>query len=310
MHPILLRIPLPWGGAFEVKSYGFMIMCGFLLALYVSNRRAKRLGIEPAKMFDGAVAILLAGIVGSRLFYVIEEWGRFSEKPLEVLRIDRGGLVFYGGLIGGALMLMWFVYRNKMKLLRVGDLVTSVVPLGHAFGRMGCFLNGCCFGGRTDSLFGMCFPRVVVTTSRGTEQIIGSPPFLTHLDQGLVKATDACSLAIHPTQLYAVGYNLAIFAFLGYMFTRRRREGEIAWLYGVLYGSARFVNEIFRVEPPALLDLSIAQVICVPLILFCFVMFLRGRRLPPEPLPEPWEPPPAEAPREQKGKGKGKGKKH
>jgi len=304
---------MPWGGAFEVKSYGFMIMCGFLLALWIGQRRARRLGLDPTIIFDAAVAVLLAGIVGSRLFYVIKEWDRFRGNPMEIIRIDRGGLVFYGGLIGGAIVLLWFVRRHKMPLLRVLDLACSVVPLAHAFGRVGCFLNGCCYGLLTQSWAGMRFPRVLEPgnvdwplLNVGNQHIVGSPPFVDQLQQvpPLVASTAEWSLPVHPTQLYEVGYNLLIFALLSYLLARRWREGEVAWFYAVLYGSARFVNEMYRAEPSVLFGLTIAQVICLVLILLGFVMFLRGRRLPRQPLAEPWVPPAESRGRDKRGRKK------
>lgn len=298
MHPTLVKIPLPWGGTLTVASYGFLIMCGFLLALYLAQRRAKQAGVSPTALFDSAVAVLVGGIVGARLFFVIQFWEEygFGQRPFEIIRIDKGGLVFYGGLIGGGLALLLMMVRKKMPFRATLGVVASVIPLGHAFGRMGCFLNGCCYGYVTRSFLGVQFPRILAPGSVEDplynvdgQHIVGSPPFLDHLTRTppLVQKTDLWSAPVHATQLYAVGYNLAIFAFLAYMFPRRWRSGEVAWLYCIFYGTARFANETIRVTERVFLGLSSAQWICLPLVLFGFVMFLRGRNMPPEPLGRP-----------------------
>jgi len=303
VHPYLIQIPMPWGATFRIPSYGVMLMCGFLLSLYIAQRRAKRLHIGANDVFDAAVAMLVAGVVGSRVFFVVAQWHRFRANPFDIIRIDKGGLVFYGGLIGGAAVLLFIVVRKKLRLFPVLDLVMSVVPLGHAFGRMGCFLNGCCFGKITRSWIGVRFPRILSDGNLGMplydvgdQYIAGSPPFLYHLDQTppLIQKTAEWSLPVHPTQLYAVGYNLLIFAAVSLWFHRRwgrngtggARAGEVAWIYAILYGSFRFGNEFLRVTRAVLLGMTIAQVICVPLVILGVVMFVRGRLRPLQPLPE------------------------
>ena len=282
MHRYLVTIPLPWGGSYSLPSYGFMVMCGFLLALFFLQRRARRAGIDPEHIMDAAIALLLGGILGARAFFVIQNWPFFRDAPLEIIRLDKGGLVFYGGLIGGGLALLVVMRRRSLPLARTLDLLAGVVPLGHSIGRIGCFLNGCCFGEVTDSWVGLRFPPE-------------SPAFEWHLGQGWIQQTAEGSLPVHPTQLYASGYNLAIFAVLSFVLRRRWREGEVAYLYCVLYGSARFVNEIFRADPRVLWGLTIAQVFCVPLVLFGLVMLVRGRMKPRQPLPDPWQPPPQDS---------------
>ena len=293
MYPYLLRIPLPWGGSIKVASYGFMIMCGFLTSLWVAYRRAKAAGLNPTALFDCAVAALLGGIVGARVFFVVHEWDYFSGRPWEIVRIDKGGLWFYGGLTGATLVALLAFHRKNLPLRRTLDLVASVLPLGHAFGRLGCFLNGCCFGKVTDSVVGVRFPRVLAQ-SKGASSVLaeagtkidGSPVFLHQLSSGQIAATADVSLPVHPTQLYAVAYNLFIFVVLSLLLRRRWRDGEVAWVYAILYGSARFTNEIYRADQPAVgLGLTLNQWLCIGLVLFGFVMFLLGRSRPYEPFP-------------------------
>jgi len=304
VHPHLLRIPLPWGGSFTLASYGLSILCGFLLAVFIAKARARRVGVDPNALFDMCIAMLIGGIVGARIFYVFYDWPTFRAHPLEVFRIYRGGLVFFGGLIGGGVVMFFILSKKRFPMRRTLDIVMSVVPLGHAFGRVGCFLNGCCFGRITRSWVGMRFPRILEPGTVGDalynvdgQHITGSPVFVHHLHYHYlhnlpgVLNTELWSRPVHPTQLYAVGYNLLIFAVLSLLLWRRRREGDIAWLYAVLYGTARFINEILRDDQaPVFWNLTIAQIICMPLVVFGVVMLVRSSRLPREPFPEPWRP--------------------
>jgi len=286
MHPYLFEIPLPWGGQFRVASYGLMIVCGFLLCLRVLRGRAGRMGLDPTALFDAAVFALMGGIVGARVFFVLHHWDAFADAPVRIIRLDLGGLTFYGGLIGGAAGLLMTVWRKRLPLLRTLDVGASLVPLGHAFGRVGCFLNGCCFGKVTESWAGIRFPRVL----DGAGRIIGSPPYQEHVAGGLIPQTARWSLPVHPTQLYEVAYELAFFAVLSYVLTRRRREGDVAWLYGVLYGCGRFVNEFFRADHarlPALGGLTSFQAMSLGLAAFGVAMLVRSRLRPRQPLPEP-----------------------
>ncbi len=290
MRPYLFQIPLPWGLAFRLPAYGSMIAAGFLLGLWLLQRRGRRMGLDPMALFDMATAALIGGLIGARIFYVVHFWENFADHAMSVFAFWKGGLTFYGGLIGGGLGILALVRKRGLPLTRTLDVVCSVVPLGHAFGRTGCFLNGCCFGIRTDAWTGMRFPRVL--DAAGT--LIGSPPFLEHLHAGLVTRQDAWSLPVHPTQLYEVAYNLTAFVLLGFLLRHRRRSGDVAWTYAIFYACARFANEFVRGDN-ARLDafggLTVFQVISVLIGTFGIVMLARSLRRPPEPMPEPWVPP-------------------
>ncbi len=265
MHPHLVRFTAPWGGEITIASYGFMIMVGFLICLYTLQRRAEKTDISRDAMFNVAIAMLLFGVFGARLFHIIQFWeeGGFAENPLRMLRVDRGGLVFYGGLAGGLAGAFIFILKQDLPFGKTLGLIASVGPIGHAFGRIGCFLNGCCYGRITTSFTGMRFPRILDSE----QNIIGSPAFLDHLDAGLVQKTDLWSLPVHATQLYEAGYNLLIFALLTWWLSRHNRPSELIGLYMITYGMARFLNEIFRVTEPFAAGLSIAQIICIPLMI-------------------------------------------
>ncbi len=109
MHPYLFKLHLPWGGTFRAASYGFMILLGFLLCLWLLQRRGKRMGLNPTALFDSAVAGLFGGIIGARIFYVVDNWSLYSKNPVEIIMLNHGGMAFFGGLIGGGLAMLFML---------------------------------------------------------------------------------------------------------------------------------------------------------------------------------------------------------
>lgn len=304
MHPFLLRIPLPWGGVLRLPTYGFCIMVGFLLALYLLRRRGKRFGLHPQHLLDLSVCSLFGGVIGARLFYVVEYWGEyFRGNPLQIFRIDQGGLVFYGGLIGGGATMLVMIVLKRLPMLRTLDVVASVVPLAHAFGRIGCFMTGCCFGRVCHLPWAVRFPKI-------EEKMVpmGSPAFAWQWEHHMVTLDDDWSLPVHPTQLYAVIYNLIIFAGLTLLLRRRPRTGLVLGVYLIAYSVCRSVNEYFRADTPPMGGLSIAQWISIVGIAVgaaVLIVRLRGKAEPAEeaapaldgPAPAEDRPVPASEPR-------------
>lgn len=271
MHPYLFRIPLPWGGTATVASYGAMMMVGFLLCLYVLSRRGPALGLPTPKLFDIAIATLIGGVVGARIYYVIYAWDYFAANPLQIVRIDQGGLVFYGGVAGGTAGALFFTYLKELPMRRTADLFAGLLPLGHAFGRVGCFLNGCCYGKVTHSWVGMRFPPE-------------SAAYADMVRRGLLDKTAVLTPPLHPTQLYATGYNLLIFGVLSWLLWNRRREGDVVWFYLALYGIFRFVNEFLRNDQPTVVaGLTTAQFVCMVLVALGGAMLLRSWTKEPDP---------------------------
>jgi phosphatidylglycerol:prolipoprotein diacylglycerol transferase len=251
---------MPWGGVLKLPSYGFSIMIGFLLCLWLVRRRGRRFDLPGPDLLDLSVFLLFAGVVGARLFYVIEFWDEyFKGHPLRIIRLDQGGLVFFGGLLGALPVLLLFIHFRKLPALRTLDVLVGVVPLGHAFGRLGCFLNGCCFGRVTGLPWAVRFPRI----EEGND-VVGSPAYLHQVVTGEASLTDTHSCPVHPTQLYAVVYLLLAFLVLTWMLRRRSRPGVVASSYLLLYAPFRFLNEHLRADtPPVLLGMSVAQIIAI-----------------------------------------------
>jgi phosphatidylglycerol:prolipoprotein diacylglycerol transferase len=225
MHPILFEIPRidlgAWTiGPIPIRMYGLMIGVGFLLAILLASRRAKKQGINPELIMDMGVYLLLAAIVGSRLLYVLTTLNEFSANPFDVFAIWKGGLVFYGGLLAAVPVGIWYVRRHGMPVWKTADIMAPSIALGHAFGRLGCFFAGCCHGSHCQGPFCITF-------------------------------TDVHSLAplnipLFPTQLMESAGEFITFGLLMLLFRYKRFDGQIFGLYLVLYSILRFIIEFFR----------------------------------------------------------------
>ncbi len=240
MHPILYRVPL-WGGRhFDIASYGVMMALGTIAAVIVAWRLARRDGLAAEHAIDAGFWAVLGGIFGAKIWYVIQYWPYYQNK-WDLVTGCRSGLVWYGGVIGGTALIFAYVKVKRLPLLKVLDVCSTASALGLVFGRIGCFLNGCCYGARTDGPLGACFAKV----TEG-EQIIGSPAFLDQYARGLVDASSASALPVYPTQLFEAASVLVIFAVLLLLRGRRKFYGEQTALLFLFYGVARFAIEFLR----------------------------------------------------------------
>ncbi len=242
MRPVLFEI-----GSFPVRAYGIMVLAGFLLALaYAVSQARKDLAkgdacapgaIRPEHVFDMSVMGLFLGIVGARALYVLLNLREFLRQPLEAFKVWTGGVSIHGAIIAAILWLAFYSRRQRIAFFRFADLCAPAFALGYAVGRIGCFLNGCCYGHACDLPWAVRFYR---------DGDYGSltPPS-------------------HPTQLYAAVANLAFFVLLHLWRKRRHVTGDIFFGYLVLYSVYRFVDEAFRREASAVVlaaGLTYAQV--------------------------------------------------
>lgn len=225
MHPILFEIPrIEFGnwtlGPIPIRMYGLMIGIGFLLAIYFSSRRARKEGVDPDRILDMGVYLLLAAIVGSRILYVLTNLPEFSAHPLEAFAIWKGGLVFYGGLLAAVPVGLWYVRKHKLPVWKSADIMGPYIALGHAFGRLGCFFAGCCYGGPCSGPFCITFndPHSLAP--------LGAPLF--------------------PTQLIESGGEFLIFGALILLRPYKKFDGQLFWFYPLFYSVLRFSLEFFR----------------------------------------------------------------
>lgn len=234
MYPDLFSI-----GGVSLHSFGLMAACGFLAAWFAMCALAGR-GLAGGLDADGIsrllVFVMIGGAAGARAAYVAEHWSsEYSRLPYtEVFRFDKGGLMFYGGLAGAVLAAVLFARLRRLRLSGVLDLCATVLPLGHAFGRAGCFLNGCCHGRVTRSAFSVCYPR-------------GSIAWCEQVREGLIGPSAAKSLPVLPSQPVEAFADLLLFAVLYRMALKGRSprwRASGAYLAG--YAVIRFCTEAMR----------------------------------------------------------------
>ncbi|HHX41152.1 MAG TPA: prolipoprotein diacylglyceryl transferase [Armatimonadetes bacterium] len=206
--------PLP------VRAYGFMLMVGFAAGLLYLQRACRGSALPPEGVVDLILGLLLVAIISSRLLFVLLQWESYSDDWREWLRVWEGGLSFHGGLGGGIAFVVWYARRHALRFWWLADLIAPGLALGYAFARVGCFLNGCCYGRPTSLPWAVQFH---------------DPPLSTHLTP-----------PSHPVQLYAVVANLALCGILAYFWRRKRYDGQITGLYLILYSVYRFIAEGFR----------------------------------------------------------------
>jgi len=248
MFPTLLKF-----GNFEITTFGFMMFLGFMVGGLVLGRQFRRSGLGDDLASSVVLAAAVGGILGAKVYYAI------LYKSLDSLW-SRGGLVWYGGFIGGFLAVTWVVRRARASWLRAADAAAPALAIGYALGRIGCFLVGDDYGRPTDSWVGIAFPR-------------GLPPTTAESLRGFGVAVDPslpgeALLRVHPTQLYEAGASLIFFGILLWASSRWKVSGRIFGLFMVLAGVERFLVEIVRAKDDRFLGpLTVAQVISVVLVL-------------------------------------------
>lgn len=253
MYPILFEI-----GGWPVYSYGVLLAAAYLAGLQLAVVRARRAGLDPAKVMDLGIYLIIAALVGAKLMLIVVDFDYFRERPRELLSLVRAGGVFYGGLIGSVAVGLWLVRRYRLPVWSAADVYAPGIALGHVVGRLGCLLAGCCYGRPTDRPWGITFTDPVAAANVGTP--LGTP--------------------LHPTQLYDAGAELLILALL-LAFERRGRPfaGRTFWLYMLLYAISRFIVEIFRGDDRGMvMGLSTSQFVSLLMLPLALVMLLRLRR--------------------------------
>ncbi len=258
-----------------LRGYGLMVLLGSVAGLAMAIHRGKQMGIHPDKILSLAFGMFLCGIVGARLFYVIEYWNtRFQfddwqSTLLAIIKFTEGGLVVYGALIGASVAFLVFTYRNKMPALALADLIAPSLLIGLAFGRIGCLLNGCCYGGETDLPWGVTFPRESLPYMEQLEsgRLVGENPPL-DAATGLPLNLPPRSLPVHPTQIYSSIDAALLCWFLWSYYPFRRRDGEVTALMLTIHPISRFLLEIIRIDESAVFGtgLSISQNISILLL--------------------------------------------
>ena len=242
MYPIVIKI-----GPIIVYSYGVMVSLAFALGTFLLWRNAPRVGIRREKVLDLTIVILLSGIIGARVLHVLVNIGYYLENPIQIIMLTRGGLAFYGGLFSALIAALIFIKKNSMPVWQVGDLLAPFVALGQAIGRLGCFLNGCCYGiASTFKGFGIIFPSDTILR--------------------------------YPVQLYSVISLLFIYAVLRVLFEKGYFKGNLFLLYLVFYSFYRFFIEFLRGDLETFFcNLTISQIISIIVFIAAGTLIIRRR---------------------------------
>jgi phosphatidylglycerol:prolipoprotein diacylglycerol transferase len=243
MHPVIFQF-----GSFKLPAYGLLVACGYLAGILYLFRKAGPAGFSKDDLSDLVFYTVLSGMLGAKLFYAVTYWDALGpdllSRALFLLRSFQYGFVFYGGLLAGGTAFFLTARRKKLDALKAADLAAPALALGHAFGRVGCFLAGCCHGGAAGG------PLAVTFTNPASEV---SPLCL--------------GVPLHPVQLYEAAGNLLIFLVVNAMLSRRLaarlRPGLPVLAYAALYALLRFFLEFLRGDDrgAARLGLSPAQLI-------------------------------------------------
>ncbi|WP_428050379.1 prolipoprotein diacylglyceryl transferase [Candidatus Avelusimicrobium caledoniensis] len=252
MHPVFLHI-----GPFELASYGVMTALGYAVASYYLLRHLPK-NIDKDTFWNLIFIIFMGALVGAKLLFILVTWpqlnGTMWEKMTYFAQNFRYGFVFYGGLIVAVAALIIYMKKKNLPLLPTSDFIITGLPLGHAFGRVGCFLAGCCHGKPTALPWGVIFsdPHAMVSPD-----LIGVP--------------------VHPVQLYEAVGNLLIFFLLHKLYNRPHKNGMILVAYIACYGTLRFVLEFFRGDfrGTYIFGLSPAQLITLLLALTAGIIWWR-----------------------------------
>jgi len=282
MHPYLIKIPIeaPWlvkllGPYVPLHTYGLMLALGFIAAVSVIAREADRMGEDVDRILDLTFWILVAGLVGSRVMFMIVNWADYAKDPLLIFQIWRGGLVWYGGFLGAFGMCVYFARKHRLPLFRTVDIITLGLPLGHAFGRLGCFAAGCCYGKVCSLPWGARFPSdSLAYNGLADAGALGV--------QGAGATLPSHTPPLHPTQLYESATELLVFFALLAVRQRKRRDGQVFLAYLVVYPIARSIIELFRgdVERGYVVKnvLSTSQFLSILVALGAAVLFVVLRR--------------------------------
>lgn len=221
MHPVLVQL-----GPLRIYSYGFMLALSFWVGILLAARRARARGVDPDRVYDMSIVLILAAVVGSRMLYILTHRSDYRSF-LDVIALWQGGATFYGGFVAALAGALVYLRLRRIPFFLMADVCAPSIALGLAITRVGCFLSGCCFGAPTDSILGVVFPA------------------------GCPAGYHSPGIPLHPTQLYSAVFDLAL---AGIVLAADRRSpftGFAFALLSVLYGLGRFGLDFLRYYEPS-----------------------------------------------------------
>lgn len=238
-------------GPVTIYGYGLMIGIGVLFCILMGMMRAKKYGLKEDAVIDIAIYGLVIGFLGAKLLFIIVEWEDFMKDPMSVLGTE--GFVVYGGISAGVLAAIVYCRIKKLVFLEYFDLLSASIALAQGFGRIGCFLAGCCYGRETDSFFGVTFPAGCMAPA---------------------------GVKVLPTQLFSSAGDFAIMAFLLWHYKRRKHVGDTGFLYMLVYGIGRFFIEMLRNDNRGAVGaLSTSQFISIFIVAAALLLLYRNKKM-------------------------------
>jgi phosphatidylglycerol---prolipoprotein diacylglyceryl transferase len=216
-------------GNFNLPTYGFLVSLGVLCGLWISVRNSAKQNIDPDDAWNLGIVVVLCGIVGAKVLYIINDWGYYTAHPRDIFSINtlQAGGVFSGGLLAALVAGAWFLRKHRMPAMATCDAFAPGLAFGHAIGRVGCFAAGCCYGKPTTHIWGVTFKNPLAY------ELVGTP----------------LNVRLEPTQLFEAAVELANFFFLMWLFKRKKFDGQVFAAYLILYGIARYFLEFIRDDP-------------------------------------------------------------
>ncbi len=242
MKPILFEI-----FGIEVYGYGLMIALGIVAAILLLSHRAKKKGYDEDKIFNMTIFAVIGGVLGGKLLYIITDFKSIMENPISILTNFGEGFVIYGSIAGGALAVILYCRAQGFQAFKIFDLVIPSVAVGQGFGRIGCFLAGCCYGAETTLPIGVEFTNSLFAPS---------------------------GVHLHPTQLYSSVFNFLLALLLLWYDRRKKKDGNTLALYLIIYSIGRFLIEFIRNDPRGNVGiLSTSQFIAIFTLILGVILF-------------------------------------
>ena len=264
MHPVLFRL-----GPLTIHSYGLMMAIGVASALWFIYVQARKQGLDAPRIIDAGFYTILISLLGAKLVLLAGSFAYYTRYPGELLSLARSGGVFQGGLAFGVVFALWYFRRRRIPTWKVADLAGPALALGHGFGRIGCFLAGCCYGRECTAPIGVTFH------SQYAHNLTGIP----------------IGITLHPVQLYESLLNFLNFLVLFLILRRKKFDGQVFSFYIINYSIIRFFTEYFRGDHPErafllrgespLRSLSYPQFFCIIGLAagLLFLLFMKKRKI-------------------------------
>lgn len=273
MFPVIFRI-----GNFPITSFGLMIFLSFVAGAWIMSKQLRRYDMNPEIAWDILAWTAIGGILGAKLYYLGLHWHDLVSHPVRELT-SRGGLVWYGGLIGGVTAFYFQAKARKLPIARMYDASAPAIMLAYSVGRIGCFLVGDDYGIYTDKWYGIAFPKGSPPSTAGQLRLIGDRGVPTNLP-------DSAVVTVHPTQVYETTIAFLMFLVIWRLGARKLRPGQLFAVYMFLYSIERFGIEFVRAKSDRVaLGLSTSQIASVLLFAGSIILWVRQSKAPDQPIP-------------------------